>query len=174
MIKHLSLFATAVVFTAAFGAATPAFADTAQAANPATAVQLAAKTKFPPPVENRKKAMKTLSSNMKGMKKALAAKDQKTAEKHAAGLVNAASTLDKNVDKLFDKKTAAVKGTRAKKEIWQDWKKFKAGMNALNDKTTALAKAVKSGGDADEAFKAVGKTCSGCHKAFRGKKPKKN
>jgi cytochrome c556 len=174
MIKHLSLFATAVVFTAAFGAATPAFADTAQAGNPATAVQVAAKMKFPPPVENRKKTMKALSSNMKGMKKALAAKDQKAAANHAAGLVKAASVLNKNVDKLFDKKTAAVKGTRAKKEIWQDWNKFKAGLNALNTNTAALAKAVNSGGDAGAAFKAVGKTCGGCHKAFRGKKPKKS
>ncbi|MEQ8195180.1 MAG: cytochrome c [Rhodospirillales bacterium] len=167
MIKHLSIFAAAMIAAATFGTAVPAAADTTQA------VQLAAKMKFPPPVAERKKNMKALSSNMKGMKKALGSKDMKAAAKHAAGLVKASGVLSKKADTLFGKETAAVKGTRAKQAIWKDWAKFKAGLDALHKSSVSLASAVKSGGDAAGAFKAVGKTCSSCHKAFRGPKPKK-
>ena len=65
--------------------------------------------------------------------------------------------------------------SRAKADIWQDWKKFEASAKKLSAETAKLVK-IANGGDKKAVtaqFKAVGKACGGCHKPFRAKKKKK-
>ncbi len=61
--------------------------------------------------------------------------------------------------------------TKAKAEIWQDRAKFDAALESSLEKSKALAVAA-GGGDMAAiggALGALGKTCGGCHKAFRQK-----
>jgi cytochrome c556 len=89
----------------------------------------------------------------------------------------AAKTISASADKfvmLFPKGTSSadMKGkTRAKADIWAKWSDFEKANAALK----AAADKVASAGDA-AAMKAaaggMGKACGGCHKPFRGPKPK--
>ncbi|MCH7710307.1 MAG: cytochrome c [Proteobacteria bacterium] len=94
-------------------------------------------------------------------------------------LANQAMALEltgRGLTDLFPAGTGADKmKTRAKPEIWQDWKKFEASAKKLNAETAKLVK-IANGGDKKAAaaqFKAVGKACGGCHKLFRASKKKK-
>ena len=94
-------------------------------------------------------------------------------------LANQAMALEltgRGLTDLFPAGTGADKmKTRAKPEIWQDWKKFEALAKKLNAETAKLVK-IANGGDKKAAaaqFKAVGKACGGCHKLFRASKKKK-
>lgn len=80
---------------------------------------------------------------------------------------------------LFPKGTGRpdvdAKKTRAKAEIWTDWKGFEAAAMALGTEAAKLSKVATSGDK--EAIKAqfaiTGKKgCGGCHKTFRGAKVK--
>ena len=64
--------------------------------------------------------------------------------------------------------------TRAKMEIWQDMAGFKAKLKATENASANLIKVSMGGnlGAAKGAFGAMGKTCGGCHKAFRAPKKK--
>lgn len=59
--------------------------------------------------------------------------------------------------------------TDALPAIEKEWDKFEGGMNALVEKSAALADAAKSGDMAQikPAFGEVGKTCKGCHDSFK-------
>ena len=94
-------------------------------------------------------------------------------------LANQAMALEltgRGLTDLFPAGTGADKmKTRAKPEIWRDWKKFEASVKKLNAETAKLVK-IANGGDKKAAaaqFKAVGKACGGCHKLFRASKKKK-
>ena len=70
------------------------------------------------------------------------------------------------------KKNVDTEMTDAKAEIWQDWTKFEAAIADFEKAARDLATAAE-GGDSKAigpAVKALGKSCGGCHKAFR--KPK--
>ena len=110
---------------------------------------------------------------MKGIKKARKTKNKKLLVASANRIAKASAYLHKNVDKLFSKQTAKVKGTRAKPAIWKKWRKFKAGFTTLRKASDGLVKASMSGKGVGKAFKAVGKSCGSCHKPFRFKKKKK-
>lgn len=59
--------------------------------------------------------------------------------------------------------------TKAREEIWSQWDKFDLAAGEAKKATAAFAVAV-AGGDPRQistAFKAVGKSCKGCHKDFR-------
>ncbi len=102
--------------------------------------------------------------------------------KGSAGAVrDAAVTLTWNAGKipgLFVKGTSLKDGvgqTRAKPEIWVKWADFEAAAAKLKKAGVNLAQ-VAAGGNASAikvAFGAVGKACGGCHKLFRGPRPKK-
>lgn len=90
-------------------------------------------------------------------------------------------TYSKNADALaalavlsangFDVK-GTVKGSRAKKDIWEKKDKFDMGMKSFADNTAALATAAKTG-DMEAikpVFAKVADNCKQCHKAFRAKK----
>ncbi len=92
--------------------------------------------------------------------------------KNAAGLAAALAALSRVAPGIFPKGSAKGK-TRAKAEIWSKPKEFKAAVMAFQKASANLAKVAKGGnaGAIKKAFGGVGKSCGGCHKAFR--KPKK-
>ena len=61
--------------------------------------------------------------------------------------------------------------TAALPAIWQDWAKFEQAVAAIQNAAPKLIEAAKSGdaGQIGAALGAVGKTCGGCHDAFRKK-----
>ena len=78
---------------------------------------------------------------------------------------------------MFPKGTGMGHGTktRAKAVIWSDWDKFKKASGALVMASTNFANWSQLGSAATlkAASGAIGKSCGGCHKPFRGPKPKK-
>jgi cytochrome c556 len=71
----------------------------------------------------------------------------------------------------FPADSNGVAHTAAKPEIWTDTAGFNQALQALIDKSAALA-AVANGGDAAKIKAAIGetgKTCKGCHDKFRVK-----
>ncbi|MCH7542282.1 MAG: cytochrome c [Proteobacteria bacterium] len=125
-------------------------------------------------VNYRKSVMKAQSAHLKAIKAIVRGKVGYT------GLLgNHAKALDltgKGLTDLFPAGTGPDKiKSRAKADIWKDWKKFEASAKKLNVETAKLVK-IANGGDkkavADQ-FKVVGKACGGCHKPFRAKKKKK-
>ena len=125
-------------------------------------------------VNYRKSVMKAQSAHLKAIKAIVRGKVGYT------GLLgNHAKALDltgKGLTDLFPAGTGPEKiKSRAKADIWKDWKKFEASAKKLNVETAKLVK-IANGGDkkavADQ-FKVVGKACGGCHKPFRAKKKKK-
>ena len=94
----------------------------------------------------------------------------------ARALQVSSRTLVENLAVLFPAGTGADKvKTRAKPEIWQDWKKFEAGARQLGRETAKLAEVAKSGDMKAFAaqYKAVSKACAACHKPFRASKKRK-
>lgn len=65
-----------------------------------------------------------------------------------------------------------VKGSRAKKDIWENKEKFDMGLKMFAENTAALATAAKTGDMAaiKPAFGKVADNCKQCHKTFRAKK----
>lgn len=67
------------------------------------------------------------------------------------------------------KENVATDATDAKPEIWQDWSKFESKIVDFKEAARNL-EAAASGADpaaVGPAMKALGKSCGGCHKAFR-------
>jgi cytochrome c556 len=65
--------------------------------------------------------------------------------------------------------------TRAKPAIWKDWGKFQKAASTLAMNANNFANWSQMGTDATlkSASGAIRKSCGGCHKPFRGPKPKK-
>jgi cytochrome c556 len=57
--------------------------------------------------------------------------------------------------------------SRAKEEIWSNWKKFEEGVKQLETTAAALAEAAKGKGDVPTASKALFGACKSCHDQFR-------
>ena len=110
--------------------------------------------------------MKAMGLMVKG--KVPANKDDLVA--HATALHQTSLT----VPHLFPAGTGpdVVPETESLPKIWQDWAGFEAKAKALQDESAKLV-AVAQGGDVvafKAQFGAVGKTCGGCHDAYRLKK----
>lgn len=94
----------------------------------------------------------------------------------ARALQVSSKTFVDNLAALFPAGTGADKlKTRARPEIWRDWKTFEASAKKFSAETAKLAEAAK-GGDMKAfatQYKAVGKACAACHKPFRVKRKKK-
>ena len=152
--KLWSVVTTLFAF-AAMSLATPAMAQDAGAA-----------------VKERVAIMKNVSGTMKALAKSAEAgkvggKDAERAAKALAGAKKVASLFPANSGSDMVK-------TRAKPEIWKDWAKFEAEAGKLVAGLTAVDAAAKAG-DAKAlaaAVKTAQGTCGGCHKPFRGPKPK--
>ncbi len=129
-------------------------------------------------VKYRKSFQQSLAVHMRLMKAVVKGKVSFTGHlaDQARALQVSIKTLVDNLAALFPAGTGADKlKTRARPEIWLDWKKFEAGAGLLSRETAKLAKAAK-GGDMKAfaaQYKAVGKACAACHKPFRAKKKRK-
>jgi cytochrome c556 len=133
----------------------------------ATAILLAASVATAHDKEDpRHIAMVGLGKDMK----AIAAVANGEADSGAETLA-AASRIAETSEKLLDlfPEGSGGHGSRAKPEIWTDW----AGFTQRNDEFRAAAgtlRAAVASGDAfavGDALTATGKTCKGCHQAYR-------
>lgn len=118
-------------------------------------------------IEKRQKLMKGQSAAAKAIKGAVEEKDYATVEAKAKDLMNSAN----QIPDLFPKGSDKGK-TKAKAEIWEKSAEFNKDAKALNKAASELAAAAKSKDDAAIAVKvkAIGETCSTCHKEFRAQK----
>ncbi len=62
--------------------------------------------------------------------------------------------------------------TTALPKIWEDWSGFEGKLSDAKDASAALVAALEAGDGTSvgEKFKALGKACGSCHKAYRKKK----
>lgn len=82
----------------------------------------------------------------------------------------ALAALNRNLTRLFPEGSDFGE-TKAKEAVWSDWAKFEQAAGEAKQATADLA-AKAAGGDRRQianAWKAVGKSCKGCHKEFREK-----
>ncbi|MBT3352320.1 MAG: cytochrome c [Nitrospinaceae bacterium] len=123
-----------------------------------------------PEITARKAVMRGLGKNMKAMKAAAKAGDNKAVGKAAGKIYKLAG----KISKTYKKKT--MDGiTRAKGNIWKNMGDFKQKAEFLAVSAAVLAQVhSKSGNKAriGKAIKNVGKNCGGCHKVYRAKKKK--
>ena len=120
-------------------------------------------------IEYRQKVMQGNSANMGAIGGIL--KNKLPYSSHIATHASEINMLSKLIEAAFKKEITAGK-TDAKPEIWQDWQKFAAAVEALSQESAKLA-TMASNGDMEaigEQVKALGKACGDCHKPFR--KPK--
>lgn len=123
-------------------------------------------------VKERMDAMKAMGGAMKSLVAMM--KGEKPFDAMAAS--SAGMTINEKASgmlKLFPKGSDDAV-SRAKPEVWTDWKGFEAATNALVAASDKLAKVDMDAAKADimPLFAAVGKSCKGCHQTFR--KPKDN
>jgi cytochrome c556 len=153
ILKHMVAAGLAVAVLGAGISTGPAFADA---------------------LKDRKAGMKTLSKSNKVIKAYTKGKADLAAAVSAAKKMTAVA---KSMPDLFPAGTGMGHGkkTRAKGAIWSDWKKFKAANDAMVVATTNFANWAQLGSASTmkDASKAIGKSCGGCHKPFRGPKSKK-
>jgi cytochrome c556 len=118
-------------------------------------------------IEKRQGAMKNNSADVKAIKAAVGSKDYATIETKAKDIMGTAE----KVPSLFPKGSTKGK-TKAKAEIWENNDDFVKHAKALGKSAGELAAAAKAKND-DEVgvkVKALGETCSSCHKQFRAEK----
>jgi cytochrome c556 len=127
-------------------------------------------------IKERRALMKSNSKSFKVIKAFV-----KSGKGKVGNVRDAAVTLTWNaaqIPGLYPKGTSLADGvgqTRAKPAIWVKWAEFEAAAGKLKAAASKLAQAA-AGGDAAAikvAAGAIGKSCGGCHKPFRGPKPKK-
>jgi cytochrome c556 len=118
-------------------------------------------------IEKRQGAMKNNSADVKAIKAAVGSKDYATIETKAKDIMGTAE----KIPSLFPKGSTKGK-TKAKAEIWENNDDFVKHAKALGKSAGELAAAAKAKND-DEVgvkVKALGETCSSCHKQFRAEK----
>jgi len=125
-------------------------------------------------VKDRKAAMKSISKANKVLK---AYSKGKADQKAALAAASKIASIGKALPGMFPQGSGKGYGktTRAKPAIWDDWAKFKKAANALVVAANRVSSVRAQGteGTVMEVAGSIGKTCGGCHKQFRGPKPKK-
>lgn len=118
-------------------------------------------------IEKRQAAMKNNSANVKAIKAAVESKDYATIEAKAKDIMGTAE----KIPSLFPKGSTKGK-TKAKAEIWENNDDFVKHAKTLGKTAGELAAAAKAKNDAEVGVKvkALGDTCSSCHKQFRAEK----
>lgn len=151
--KHSIAAGLAIAVLSAGMTTTPAFADD---------------------VKDRKAAMKSISKANKALVAYSKGKGSKQAALAAAKEIAA---VGKALPGMFPKGSGEGYGktTRAKPEIWADWAKFTKANDAMIAAANKVASVSQLGtaSTSMEVAGGIGKTCGGCHKPFRGPKPKK-
>ena len=119
-------------------------------------------------IKYRQTVMKAIGGTMGGMGAIVKGKAPRG---NADALSHAMWQLSKVTKNLFP--TGSDFGeTRAKEDIWKKPSEFKAAVMAFESAAKELSHVVHSGDSAAfaAAFKALGKSCGGCHKPFRKSK----
>jgi cytochrome c556 len=118
-------------------------------------------------IEKRQKLMKSQSAAAKAIKGAVEAKDWATVEAKAKDIMGTADRIVAS----FPKGSTTGK-TKAKAEIWDKHDDFAKEAKSLSKTAGELAAAAKAGNEAEVGVKvkALGDTCTSCHKAFRAAK----
>ena len=126
------------------------------------------------PLKDRKAAMKSISEANKVIKGYTKGKGDL---KQAVAAANQIASIAKALPDLFPAGSGKGYGktTRAKPAIWSDWKNFQKANDALVVAASRFASRSSMGDAATmkASAGAIGKSCGGCHKLFRGKKIKK-
>ncbi|MDX1483039.1 MAG: cytochrome c [Alphaproteobacteria bacterium] len=160
-------FALAALLAGTLALASASQADTTKAEGQAVTI---AQTNAQAISEKRRKLMKAISGARKGLRKKAKAGSIGPAEVAQAEKIAA---LAKQLTGIWPKGSGSdmVKG-RAKPAIWQNEADFNKRLTKMQKAAADGAKAAKAG-DAkgvSAAMKAMG--CGGCHKRYRGPKPK--
>lgn len=127
-------------------------------------------------IKERRALMQSNNKSFKMIKAFVKSGKGSAADVAAAGRQLASNAA--RIPGLFVKGTSLKDGvgqTRAKPAIWVEWAAFEAAAATLKEVGENLAK-VAAGGDVAAikvAAGAIGKSCGGCHKPFRGPRPKK-
>jgi cytochrome c556 len=118
-------------------------------------------------IEKRQQLMKGQSAAAKAIKAAAESKDYATIETKAKELMSSSN----EIPSLFPKGSTKGK-TKATGAIWDKRNEFEEDAKNLHKAAEELAAAAKKKDDAAVAakIKAIGETCSSCHKAFRADK----
>ena len=118
-------------------------------------------------IEKRQAAMKNNSADVKAIKAAVESKDYATIETKAKDIMGTAE----KIPSLFPKGSTKGK-TKAKAEIWENHDDFVKHAKTLGKSAGELAAAAKAKNDAEVGVKvkALGETCTSCHKQFRAEK----
>ena len=130
------------------------------AAGPAAHADASADIKY------RQAVMKALGSHMGSV--AAIAKGEVGHAGHMAGHAAAIDALASMTGDVFPEGSGS-EATRAKDEIWRDTAGFEAAVKAFQAAAAKLTEAAEAGdaGAVGAALGGVGKTCGGCHRAFR-------
>jgi cytochrome c556 len=115
-------------------------------------------------VTERKEGFKENVTQLKAVKAGLESGDHGAVEKAAMAVAAYAA----KIPDLFPEGSGEG-DTRAKAEIWSDWKGFVAASKHNEAAALKLAAAAKSGveSDMEDARQALGKSCGACHDEYR-------
>ena len=122
-------------------------------------------------IKYRRQVMKALGAHAAAV--AMVVKGEVAAAADVAAHARAIEAMAKLIPGLFPSGTDSRSlETRAKPEIWRDWKRFTVLAKEVERAGAELAEAAVTGDAAAVAarFVALAKACGGCHKPFRAKK----
>jgi cytochrome c556 len=114
------------------------------------------------PIHDRHELMEAIGDHAKAINDAL----KKGGVAGVAENAQAISEKSKKVDALFPAGSTHPK-SRAKPEIWTNWKEFERLTASLDAHAAALAEAARKGSGVAEAAQAMFKDCKSCHDQFR-------
>ena len=114
------------------------------------------------PIHDRHELMEGIGDHAKAINDAL----KKGSVEGVADHAQAISEDSKKVNALFPAGSVHEK-SRAKPEIWTNWKEFERLSASLGTNSAALAEAARKGSGAPEAAKAMFNDCKSCHDQFR-------
>ena len=118
-------------------------------------------------IDKRQQLMKSQSAAVKEIKAAVESKNYATIEAKAKDIMGTAE----QIPGAFPKGSTTGK-TKAKDDIWEKNEDFVKQAKTLSKAAGELAAAAKASNDAEVGvkLKALGDTCSSCHKSFRAEK----
>ena len=116
----------------------------------------------PGPIHDRHELMEGIGDHAKAINDTL----KKGGVEGVADHAQAISDDSKKVDALFPAGSLHEK-SRAKPEIWTNWKEFERLTASLGTHAAALAEAARKKSGTAEAAQAMFKDCKGCHEQFR-------
>lgn len=114
------------------------------------------------PIHDRYELMESIGKHAKKIGQAVKANDAKAVVPEAEAIREQAQ----KIAALFPPGSTHPQ-SRAKPEIWTDWKTFESGATSLGQDASALAQAARDGGDIGAASKKMFANCKSCHDAFR-------